>query len=391
MIGSLRTSMAASALAFAFAFALNACSGTDAPLIRTSVRDSAGVRIVENLAPDDAPILQVVAEPVLSVGDVSGDTLYELSSISGATLLNNGGIAISMSRPGLVRLYDDRGAFLRTVGRRGDGPGEYSRPFAVRQLRADTLLIVNDGLHLILVRDNGEFLEERSGTLAFLGYLDDRVALAKSRTTRTDADLGLVTDVSLFLVDKDGDKLAPVGPPRLKAMLVNASGGMTPHFGLDPVADARGSSIVVADSTAARIVLYDSKGNTRMIVRTSIDPEIVDDELRRKVRDFMLAQSAPEYRSQVEAMLAQMPFADVVPPFDLLKLGVTGEIWARRFLQPWEVSQSWLRFSSDGTLLNRLSLTSQQVLHEAGPDWLLIESRNLDDVPSVGLWRFDSR
>ena len=46
-----------------------------------------------------------------------------------------------MSAP---RLFDSTGSFLRTIGRRGAGPGEYSNPIDAVELPGDSMLIVDD-------------------------------------------------------------------------------------------------------------------------------------------------------------------------------------------------------------------------------------------------------
>lgn len=68
----------ASALAV---LALPACEGADSPdRPATQVRDSAGIRIIENASPPEGSRLnwRIGSEPTLSIGEVDGDDPYLL-------------------------------------------------------------------------------------------------------------------------------------------------------------------------------------------------------------------------------------------------------------------------------------------------------------------------
>ena len=63
-------------------------------------------------------------------------------------------VMIDRARPE-VRLYDSNGQLMRTVGRFGDGPGEFRRPLAAATSRDGQLFIADSQTHLI-TRFNGD-------------------------------------------------------------------------------------------------------------------------------------------------------------------------------------------------------------------------------------------
>ena len=93
--------------------------------IRTLVRDSAGVRIVENARPPDGSRLdwRLGPEPLVSIGQLDGEEPYLFERVFGATMLTDGRIVIGDDGPKELRVFDRGGNHLETWGGAGGGPG----------------------------------------------------------------------------------------------------------------------------------------------------------------------------------------------------------------------------------------------------------------------------
>jgi hypothetical protein len=63
-------------------------------------------------------------EPDLVIGSYDEEN-YSLSAVAGLTVDPLGRIYVLEQRPPEVRVYEPGGAFVRTLGRRGEGPGEF--------------------------------------------------------------------------------------------------------------------------------------------------------------------------------------------------------------------------------------------------------------------------
>jgi hypothetical protein len=70
----------------------------------------------------------VVLERVVAIGEVTGAEEYLLGAVGGVTADSAGRIYVSDRMGSFVRVYGPEGAFLRQLGREGEGPGEYSWP-----------------------------------------------------------------------------------------------------------------------------------------------------------------------------------------------------------------------------------------------------------------------
>ncbi len=103
-----------------------ACSDAP-PRSAVSVRDSAGIAIVENRVAswgnDDA--WSVSPDARIRIGVADGDLPYQLFRVAGATRLSDGRIVVANGGTGELRFYASSGVHLRSVGRPGEGPGEF--------------------------------------------------------------------------------------------------------------------------------------------------------------------------------------------------------------------------------------------------------------------------
>jgi hypothetical protein len=68
---------------------------------------------------------QLRLEPEVRIGTADGDAAYLLGHVSAIVEGPAGGIYIWDDRLSELRLYDSAGVFVRTLGRKGQGPGEY--------------------------------------------------------------------------------------------------------------------------------------------------------------------------------------------------------------------------------------------------------------------------
>lgn len=132
-------------LALAPALALAACGAGDRPGSAPVVRDSAGITIVENSAPTWHPGEEwtVVAEPEVEIGVLDGEAPYQLYRVAGAVRLSDGRIVIANGGSNELRYFAPDGRHVRSVGREGDGPGEFRFIGRILRLPGDSVLVSN--------------------------------------------------------------------------------------------------------------------------------------------------------------------------------------------------------------------------------------------------------
>ena len=131
------------------------CSPRDAPGPTTSVRDSAGVTISENSGAEwtEATAWRLSAEPTLTIGAFDGAEEYLLFQANGARRLSNGDILIANGGTYELRFYDPSGTHVRSVGREGDGPGDFRSMGGVWRLGSDSIAVWDSGNRRLTVFD----------------------------------------------------------------------------------------------------------------------------------------------------------------------------------------------------------------------------------------------
>ncbi|HRD02462.1 MAG TPA: 6-bladed beta-propeller [Candidatus Saccharicenans sp.] len=130
---------------------------------RGSIKDEKGITVVRNPA---QPIYKkdiISFEEELQIGSADKSDKYIFSSIDGLDVDDNGHIYVLDSRVAEVKVFSQDGEYLRSIGGRGQGPGEMQRPLFL-QITADNELVVHDYAtqHFIYFSLDGRFLRQRA-------------------------------------------------------------------------------------------------------------------------------------------------------------------------------------------------------------------------------------
>jgi hypothetical protein len=115
---------------------------------------SSGPRVVHDTIGDTVVVRTVSGSvwgepatlvPDLSIGETEGDPHYLFGDVTSLAVAADGVIYVLDRQSTDVRAFDVSGVWMRTLGRRGEGPGELKRP--------DGVAVLSDGR--VLVRDGG--------------------------------------------------------------------------------------------------------------------------------------------------------------------------------------------------------------------------------------------
>jgi len=104
-------------------------AGSDAPVWRGTVLDSAGIVVVAN--PPDGLWSESSGWKVreeMRIGSLSGDPAYQFGRVGSIAVGSAGQFVVVDRQAPSVRVFDADGTHVRTVGRKGGGPGEFAGP-----------------------------------------------------------------------------------------------------------------------------------------------------------------------------------------------------------------------------------------------------------------------
>jgi hypothetical protein len=134
---------------------LGACGGPSVSDSRPTFTDSAGVTLVDlpSIAAAGTDVLALSTEPLLTIGVEQGDPAKEFDRIPVVRFLDSGGVAVANRGSADVRLFGPDGAHLRTLGRAGEGPGEFAGVNWMQTFGGDTIAVLDSELRRVTTFD----------------------------------------------------------------------------------------------------------------------------------------------------------------------------------------------------------------------------------------------
>ncbi|MEX0894035.1 MAG: 6-bladed beta-propeller [Gemmatimonadota bacterium] len=316
---------------------LAACGGPDQAAVPVERTDSAGVELVRSLGPD-VP-LDWTFETVLTLGgkDEGPEAFYQVGN-TGIGTDAAGNIHVLDGGNGQVQIFGPDGAHLRTVGRRGEGPGELGQFLYGMAVAPDGAIAVFDAMKRTLVRWDAagqvlpsiEVAGQPSGRFALL---DDGSVMA---TLRDGAYQGDSARYVLRILEPSGateDLLAmfaaPLQPVDFECVMIS---GMAPLFQPEMRFDRAGSGLVVSSGPDYRVEGRKPDGAVHRVVSRDLPPVAATAELAAIESDSMTVRFGDGRSCVVPAdeVVEQRGFEPVVPAVRQLVGAPDGSFWVQR-------------------------------------------------------------
>ena len=345
--------------ALVLATSVAACSGPDTSASPWTVRDSAGITIVESSAPVSEA--WVAGAPEVQIGVVEGDPAYQFQFPGHAALLASGQILVAEGGANELRVFDEGGRHVRSFGRSGSGPGEFEFLSDFQLLRADSILVVDYNARRVSVfAPDGDLLTvtpiENPTHIPGGRLPDGRFYRHVSLRADGDLDLGLHRDSSAWLAAELNatavDTLVRL-PGSEVLFIESASGGpartaaIPRPFGLRQQMAFRADSLVQGDGSAAEVTVRDLAGRPVRILRWQAPDAAMTDAIREGYREQMEARVRnPEQRRNLQVRMENLP--DRVPAFDRLLVVEDGQVLVRSYLIPGDTVGRWTVLAPDG-------------------------------------------
>jgi hypothetical protein len=365
---------------------VSACSSPSADLTRPTVRDSAGIRIVENPleALGTAPQWRLSSTPTLQLGQLDGPDPYLFFDVTGAVWLQ--GLLWVLNRgTSELRAYRLDGTHALTTGRQGEGPGEFTNPLNLVVVAPDTLLIWDFRTHRIsYLGADGTFLRSVSVLGNFtnpelVSAFDDGSFLFYDPSPFFPTTGG-IEEAPIFLVRfaPDGRPADSLGVfPGGQMKKIDAPPGIT-FVAFSPVTRVAGGrkGFWVGVGEDLEIQERNPFGETIQIVRWEVpDRSVRQEHVDAFKSDRLGSTGSEEARERFRRMIEEAPVADRFPALDRLILDRVGRVWVRRFRRPTEdESDEWIIFDATGTLTARIHTPLDLQIHDIGEDYLLGET-----------------
>lgn len=351
-------------------------SNTSAALPAPTVRDSAGVRIVEHTIDFEAAqvrqeggigsqaILTLSGTPRLVIDSVPRSSDSQLHGVSGAVFLDSGLLAVAHRSTAELLVLDSLGGLRNTIGKRGSGPGEFrtiegpwrlsgGRIAAYDGAQRRVTVFAQDGTLLWNTTATGEVIPDSAQRIwrSFGVTTDGTLLLWVDGTAKSENGMDR-PPMWLVSLDSSGANRVVEGPrPGLEryVMRPTADGayslGLSP-FAASPLAAPCGEQFIIADNQSYAVDLRSLAGRTLLSIRAPLTPRLADSaDYAAAIRvqfpsgDISAASIAP---------LRHMTPSGSVPALRAVQCDEAGNIWLE---EPAHDNGQWRRiisYASDG-------------------------------------------
>jgi hypothetical protein len=376
-----------------------ACASEGALSDAYTVRDSAGIRIVESIQPTwgVGEGWTVTAEPVLHIGVADGGAEeYRFTVIAGPAQhggtwqLGDGTIVAADFGTRQVRRYAADGTFMNAWGRRGDGPGEFQQ-FQVLPYRGDSILVID------VVRYS---FYDREGSLGRMVTVDLREVDVSGARPRPIAATGLQlafddgsflairnpaaiftpgecqsSERIFFRFDAQGQLADTIGvyPAPDRCFPDPASGLLSLPFDQEFVFTTHGTDVYVGGVDGFEVRRVSVEGSQTLIRAAHLDLTTTDahrsgyrDNAREVVRANNMDMAA------AERALLEVEYPPTVPAFSQLMVDSDGHLWVRHYKQRWAGGpETWSVFAPEGHLLGTVDTPESLQVRQIERDFIL--------------------
>ncbi|MXV96679.1 MAG: hypothetical protein F4Z92_12665 [Gemmatimonadetes bacterium] len=379
------------------------CGDSAVPNLPASqVRDSAGVRIVENARPaaDSRLPWRSGPAPTVSIGEVTGAEAYLLHRADDAVMLPDDRIVVANTGTSEIRVFNASGLHQATLGREGGGPGEFTALAGVAMWPGDSLVAWDTRARTIAVFDS-------DGALGRAFVLEAEGRPAEPRMPLTDGTvLGRIVDsgagpgyrrerYTYELHDSDGSTRVSLGDHPGRESFINMDGRMA-VFGLLPFSRSLheaswGESVVLTPDDHYEVRVHDrTTGALARIVRreyTNRAPtreevdQAIDDALERtSLTGDQLEWTREGYKG--------MPLVESFPAFRTLLTDELNHLWIRETTLPGmdRPAPLWTVFDPEGRVLGFVETPEGLTILEIGAEYILGHTTDDLGVESVQVW-----
>lgn len=404
---------------------LAACGGGEAGGAgEASVRDSAGIQIVENTGPElpEGSGWTLSAEPLMSVGGDVTNPANDFNRVVGAVRLSDGRVAVADGASNEIRVFGPDGAHQTSVGRTGEGPGEYQIMAGLWHTDTDSIVVLDVAIRRLTVLGptaeygrsfslggmGGAMIPGADGSVNMsipAGVLDDGSLIGMANTFRiNDTREGAFRDpLPLIRYGPDGavrDTVAEVPGLEMEMMTMSFAGqsfsSPTPvSLGKQTLAVARGSRLYVATNEAWEVEAREADGTLRALFRVGAAPRpLAEADIathRQEQRDLVDAQPgmsmAPqELKDQIYERINVAPYPTTLPFIANLLVDDTGHLWAQEVSRPGDLRQRWGVFTPEGRLVTWLVMPERFRPTHITTDAIVGIWQDPDDVEHVRVY-----
>lgn len=401
----LRSSPSSTIIA-ALAFCVGGCRSEDHRAVpQLTTRDSSGVEIAEIAGdPWSAPpwaSLDTANATRIEPDESRPETLF--GRVRGTLRLADGRIAVLDVGRYAVQIFAPDGTLIRSIGRQGQGPGEFEAPWRLVRAPADSLGVVD--------------ISGRIELLAITGEGSRRITMPRGSETGSPQVLGSFAGGGyLAILNEFPGKPRPGVNPLFSTLhVVTADGASGPTLGRYKSAQFTfrdrgdgqmreiptlfwaepGMAVLPAGYVWCLATNFECQiwSNTAVHLRTIRAPVVtaaVTEADVGELKQIQLAKAATARDSaQLEASMLEANRMERFPVLSLIRTDPRGRIWMRAY--SWRDADrtvNWLVLEPTGHVLGTVTMPTHLQVFDIGHDYILGVERDADDAEGIVMYPY---
>ena len=380
---------------------------------RPKVRDSAGIRIVENFEPRWERPWRIVDPPELRLGGDPEDRVRWFERVVGVVRLSDGALVVAEASLSELRWFGSGGRHLRTTRGR-DGPEALVLLAGMIPLGGDSLLVLDRRFRRVSILDReGSFVSrtvleaprEVAHPEPITRFLDGSY-LVLPRDPRVGDSGPIRTErlpLKVFRYSVDGGVRGTLAALEGREVVIGPTGRWYPGdvepvsriprpFGRTTAVVADRSRWIIGNNARYELEYRTPEGETTLLVRRSVRPRVVTEEHVETDRGIRLRPYGhPVIRRRVsEAMDRWPPPPRTMPAFGSeMRADREGGVWVREYAPPGEERNDWSVFDAEGRWLGVLALPPGEAVAAIDGDRLLTVRDTESKGQIISLYRID--
>jgi len=377
------------------------------PLLFACDRDTPHVgsgepRVVANATPawEDGRGWRLGPAPSVTIGESEGGAEYQLDHVTGALVVSDTLIVIGDRGAGQIRYFSRRGTHLRTVGRNGNGPGEF-RSIGWIGAHGDSVVVWDVfAARLTVLKPDGSlaravrFAEPDGRLYLCAGILGDGSLLLREPDEKPAPNGEHVDSITYVRVSTaDGAVLGRLGPVLLGERFTASDGRNTltgwVTFGKRGVVVAAPQGLLIGATAPFRLTLQGIDGKPvrsfgrpwrpQRSSKTEWDAARGQEERTGTVPQF----NNPRWAVLERDFYARLPHRDTLPAFTRALVDGAGNVWMEEFRIDPDAAGTWSVFDHDGRWLGQVQTPAGVTVMSISRDAVVGVTRDEMDVERV--------
>jgi hypothetical protein len=313
----------------------------------------------------------------------------------------DGTIVIAEGRTARISFFNGGGRVLRTVGRSGDGPGEYRLISWLGQCAGDSIFVW-DFIHQRLTALDKDGQLGREMMIPSSGRIDPPPYLIRCNRKGQFAvhDQPSLSDppkpgvastrerTKLRVVNGRDSTLAVIGMiPSTEYSLTRIGAAVPRPLGRVPTVAMTDDRLYVGTADSGVIAVFALSGRPRGAIRVPVQPRAPTRVQYEASADaLVIYQSDARTREAMKKLMLELPMPATVPPYTALFTAPAGTLWVSLYV-PGDFETQLLAFRGDGYPQGQVRIPIGLTVFDIGDDYVLGTYEDRAGEPHVVLYR----